>query len=344
MAHMSIRQASQMCYRLGTSLKAGIDLRAAVQREAGLGSPAYRRQLGEAADQLNRGATLAEALRQRGGYCPTLLCELADVGELTGNLDSVLLRLSDHYKHLARLRRTFLLGILWPAIQLTLAILVIGLLILFLGILGTSSSVFGLSGVRGLLVYAGIIVGIVVLCVLAVRGLLRGWFGPLPHALLMRTPVVGTTLQTMALARLSWTLSLALNAGLDAARAIRLALASTQNRYYTQHTDKAEAVIARRGQFHEALRATGAFRDEFLTSLENAEISGTETESLTRLSQDYQQRAETATLALSVAASVAIWILVAALLITMIFYLVLNMYVKPYREALEMVSFRLPRP
>ena len=62
----------------------------------------------------------------------------------------------------------------------------------------------------------------------------------------MRTPVVGTTLQTMALARLSWTLSLALNAGIDASRAIRMALDSTQNRYYTQHIDKAEAVIMRR--------------------------------------------------------------------------------------------------
>ena len=32
------------------------------------------------------------------------------------------------------------------------------------------------------------------------------------------------------------------------------------------------------------------------------EISGTESESLTRLSEDYQQRAETATMALAVAA------------------------------------------
>ncbi len=72
----------------------------------------------------------------------------------------------------------------------------------------------------------------------------------------MRVPVVGTTLQTMALARLSWTLSLALNAGIDARRAIRMALQSTQNRYYTQHIDKAEAVIVRGGQFHEALRRT----------------------------------------------------------------------------------------
>ena len=115
----------------------------------------------------------------------------------------------------------------------------------------------------------------------------------------------------MALARLAWTLSLALNAGIDARRAIRMALQSTQNRYYTQHTAEVDAVIVRGGQFHEALRRSGAFPEEFLTALENAEITGTESESLTRLSEDYQQRAETATLALTVAASFAIWALVA---------------------------------
>jgi type II secretory pathway component PulF len=148
----------------------------------------------------------------------------------------------------------------------------------------------------------------------------------------------------MALARLSWTLSLSLNAGIDANRAVRMALGATQNRYYTQHTDKADAVIMRHGQFHEALRATGVFGDEFLTALENAEISGTETESLAHLSEDYQKRAETATMALSVAASVAIWILVASLLVFMIFYLFINMIMRPRWEALDMLSRGRGRP
>ncbi len=338
MMHISTRQASQMCHRLGTALRAGVDMRAALARESGLGSPAFGRQMGRVADHVARGATLAEALRERGTYFPPLLCELVDVGETTGNLDAVLLHLAEHYQHLLRMRRAFLLGILWPAVQLVLALGAIGLLILLLGALGTSSAVFGLAGVSGLAIYGLVVFGVFALVVLIVCGLLRGWFGPWPNALLMRTPVVGTTLQTMALARLSWTLSLTLNAGIDAHRAVRMALASTQSRYYTQHIDAADAVIARRGQFHEALRATGAFREEFLTAVENAEISGTETESLAHLSRDYQQRAEAATMALSVAASVAIWILIGALLVFMIFYLFFNLYMKPQRELLEILS------
>jgi len=331
-----------MCQRLGTSLRAGVDIRAALQRESGIGSPAFRQNMAQVADRVNGGATLAESLRSCGKYFPDLTCELTDVGETTGNLESVLLRLSDHYQHLLRLRKTFLMGVFWPALELVMGVVVVGLLILFLGVLGTSAKVFGLSGFRGAMVYAAVVLGTAALIALAIRGLLRGWFGPLPSALLMRVPVVGRTLQTMALARLSWTLSLALNAGIDAGRAIRMALQSTQNRYFTDHIDKAEAVIMRRGQFHEALRATGVFRDDFLTALETAEVSGTESESLTRLSQDYQSQAETATLALAVAASVAIWMLVGALFIYVIFHLVTSLIIAPYTEALEMVALGRP--
>ena len=161
-------------------------------------------------------------------FFPPLTCELVDVGEQTGNLESVLLRLGEHYQHLLRLRRAFLMGILWPAIQLVGAIVIIGLLILFFGVLGTSATVFGLSGVSGLRTYLLCVFGCAAVLFVLIRGLLRGWFGPAPTAVLMRLPVIGSTLQTMALARLAWTLSLALNAGIDARRAIRMVLASTQ--------------------------------------------------------------------------------------------------------------------
>ena len=336
MAHISTRQASQMCQRIGTALRAGVDIVPTLDRETRHGSPTYRRHASEIATRVRGGASLAEAMRQCDPFFPPLTCELVDVGEQTGNLESVLLRLGEHYQHLLRLRRAFLTGILWPAIQLVGAIVIIGLLILLFGVLGTSATVFGLSGVSGLRTYLLFVFGCAAVLFVLIRGLLRGWFGPGPTAVLMRLPVIGSTLQTMALARLAWTLSLALNAGIDARRAMRMALASTQRRYFTAHTEAAERVVERGGQFHEALAETGVFGEDFLTALENAEISGTETESLSRLSQDYQQRAETATMAFAVAASVMIWLLVAALIVYLIFHLFFSLYLNPIQEALEM--------
>ncbi len=119
MAHISTRQASQMCQRLGTSLHAGVDVLATLRRESGVGSPPTGGTWLRWPNVSAGGATLAEAMRECAPYFPQLTCELIDVGEQTGNLESVLLRLSDHYQHLLRLRRTFLFGIFWPAVELT---------------------------------------------------------------------------------------------------------------------------------------------------------------------------------------------------------------------------------
>ena len=94
MAQMSIRLASQMCHRLGTALRAGVDIRAVLQRETASGHPTYREHMAQVLARVQGGATLAEGMRGCGAYFPDLVCELTDVGETTGNLESVLLRLA----------------------------------------------------------------------------------------------------------------------------------------------------------------------------------------------------------------------------------------------------------
>ena len=94
---------------------------AVLQREAEHGTPAYRRNMSHVRDKVSSGMTLAEGMRDCGTYFPPLTCELVDVGEQTGRLEAVLLRMAEHYQHVIRLRRVFLMGILWPAIELTSA-------------------------------------------------------------------------------------------------------------------------------------------------------------------------------------------------------------------------------
>lgn len=338
MARMSTRQVTKLCHRLGMALQAGLDVRDALQREARFGRTLYRQQLQQVADRVGRGAGIADAMRQSGSYFPTLAVELIDIGEQTGNLDSVLLRIAEHYQQLLQLRSRFLMGIAWPMLQLLGAICVIGLLILILGLLGASQGVFGLAGPRGLAVYSVVVISVGLIALLLGTGLVRGWFGPVTDAVTMRVPVVGHTIRTMALARLAWALSLALNAGMDACRSIRLALLSTQHPYFTRHMAGVEASVMRGSQFHEALRQTDAFPDDFLQALENAEVSGTESESLAHLSHEYGQQAAAALTTLGYVATIATWGAVAALLISVAFYLFLNLYLAPINEALEMLN------
>ncbi|MFO7902928.1 MAG: type II secretion system F family protein [Pirellulaceae bacterium] len=326
-----------MCHRLGISLNAGVDVLQVLQREAEHGPRAFRRNMSEVREKVSHGMSLSEAMRDGGSYFPPLMCELIHVGEETGRLDSVLLRLAEHYQQLITLRRKFLSGLLWPGLELGFAILVIGALIALPPMLfGVSIPVFGLSGARGAVIYFGIVLAVVLGGAAAGYGLTRGWFGTLPGRLIVHVPVVGKAIKTMALARHAWTLSLALDSGVEAGRAMRLALQSTHLRYFTRHIEQVAVDIQSGRQFHEALQRTRAFPHEFLTTLENAELSGTEGASLSRLSEDYQQQAESATTTLAVVGSMFIMGLVFGLLIFMIFYLVVNLYLKPINEALDM--------
>ncbi len=154
MAHISIGKTSKMCRSVGTSLEAGLNVVKVLQRESAHGSSRYRHQMDEVQQRVSRGATLAEAMGQSNGYFPPLVTELVGVGEETGRLEAVLSRLADHYDHLLKLRRVFLLGILWPGLQLLAAVMIVGGLILLPPLLlGVNVPVFGLTGVSGAIKY-----------------------------------------------------------------------------------------------------------------------------------------------------------------------------------------------
>lgn len=339
MARLSIRKSASFCHQLGVSLNAGVDVLQVLQRETEHGNRTFRRHLAEVAENVGHGGTLSEAMGACGTYFPPLMRELVSVGEETGRLESVLFRLAEHYQQLLKLRRTFFLGMFWPCLELTAAVLIIGGLITLPPMLfGVSIPVFGLSGARGAAIYFGIVAAVLVGGTVIGYGLSRGWFGTLPGRLLVHIPGVGKALKTMALARHAWTLSLALDAGVDAGRAMRLALQSTNLYYFTRHIEKVARAVECGRQFHEALQETNAFPHDYLSTVKNAELSGTEGASLAHLSQEYQQQAETASTTLTVIASMIILGLVFGLLIFMVFYLVFNLYLKPINEALEMTK------
>jgi type II secretory pathway component PulF len=341
MARIGLQPLARMLYRVGTSIHAGVDLRGIWDKETMRGTPGYRQQATIVRDRIDAGDNLAEALGACGGYFPPLVRDLTDVGEKTGRLEEVLLGLAQHYEHLMFLRRTFLFGIAWPSLQLLMALGVIGLLIYVLGMIGSGAGSepvdilgFGLVGGRGLVIYVVLVALVFGSMGLAAWALLRGWFGTAPIQLAMQIPVLGGYLRTSALSRFAWTFSLTLDSGLDAQRAMKLSLRSTQNPFYQSAIPAVDQALVQGREFHESLRATGLFPDDFLDSLEAAEVAGTPGETMSRLADDYRTRAATAAGALTMAATVGVWVTVGAFIILMIFRLAF-FYLSTLNEALK---------
>ncbi len=325
MAHISTTQLARFCNRVGTSLRAGIDIRTIFQREAQHGTARQRDVMDRLSRSVRAGDSIAKALAGENGYFPPLVCEMVEVGERTGKVDEVFLQLGEQYQHRLQLRRAFLIGVFWPALELGVAFIIIGLFILLMGTLvplQNGKPVFdplGIGvGVPGLINYLLIVGGIVAAATFLVWGLARGRFGPWPILALMRVPMLGKTLEMMALSRMAWTLAMANNSGMDPRRSVKLALRSANNPYYNSFQKPLDEQLARGAEMHEAFAHSRGFPAEFVDVVSNGELSGTLPESLLRLSEDYRRRAETSSGMLTVFASFAVWGLVALIIISFI--------------------------
>lgn len=329
---MGLANAANFCRRLGTGFRAGADLVTLLRAESGHGPARQRDAMRQVAEQVAGGDQLGDAMEMRRKFFPRLLISMTRVGEATGRLERTLLTLADHYDHQLQLRRAFLTSIAWPVLQFVMAIGVLSLLIWILGVLSpptggemTDILGFGLRGTRGVLIFWGylaLIFSVFAAVVAAFRYNLGGVQNLIP--LLYRVPVAGPALQTITLSRLAWTLSLALDAGLDPIRSISLALDSTDSDYYRSGAEDAEAAIRRGATLAGALQATDLFPDDFLTRIEIGELSGTDAEAIDQLAREYDERAKLAMKTLAGLASTVIWVSVIVMLIFLIFRMLFN--------------------
>ena len=325
---ISMSYLKQWLHRVGSGLRAGVDIRTLLKQESNHGPSSYRVVFAEFLRRVSRGDSFGDAARDAGDFFPPMVVEMIHVGEFTGKLDEVLLRLADHYDHMLSLRRMFMIGIAWPVAQLFLGIIVVGLMIWLVGALanpmgGEPPDYFGFgTGSRGLFNYACFVLSIVTVVggmIIAVR---RGWLGATGWRLALKIPLLGKCIETMALARMTWTLSLTLEAGADARKSLRMALRSSQLPLYTDVIERADAEILKGVEFHVAMQKMEVFPDEFLHAMETAEISGQLSESMIRLSRDYSDRAAMASKLLTGVATFIVYGGVAMLLI----YVIIRMF------------------
>ena len=104
-------------------------------------------------------------------------------------------------------------------------------MIYLMGFIGIDVLGFGLMGASGVLKYLAFVGTVLVILGLVIEANRRGvfWTRPIEYGVL-KVPVLGKALQTLALSRLAWSLQLTYGVGMDLQRA-SLSLRLMQNRY-----------------------------------------------------------------------------------------------------------------
>lgn len=329
LSSIRLGELAELSGRLAVSLEAGVDIRQILARESTAHlRPRLREELGAVKQAVDRGTSLAEALESRGDFFPPMFRQLVAVGEEAGRLSDVLRRMAEHYELRLRLRREFLAAIAWPAVQLGLAVGVLGLAILVMGFLppmpdtGKPFDIFGLGlyGFSGMMTFfaivAGLVAGAVALGIAIQRGL--AWTAGVQRAL-AAVPGLGRALQTLALARLTWALQLTLDAGMDVLRAVPLALRASAHAPYIEQSETLVRALRGGRDLTGAMADTRAFPGDFLDAVQVGEESGRLPEQLEVLAREYQDQARHALNVITRLAAVAVWLIVAAAIIVFIF-------------------------
>jgi type IV pilus assembly protein PilC len=330
-ARIGVRQLEGLCRRLSLSLEAGVDVRTIFAREAQHATGPLRRRLLEISDEINHGQSLSDALAATADFFPPIFREMVAVGEQTGHLDVVLDQMADHYQALLTARRTFWGAIVWPLFQLGVAVVVVGFLVALPSLLHIDVLHAGLT----FRAYVALVAAGVIAIWFLGRAMARGtlWVAPLQRFLL-QLPGLGPPLQTMALARLAWSMHLTFDTGMEVRRALNLSLRSTQNARYTSQIPAIDAEIAAGSSIYEAFRQVGGYPDEFLDTLATGEQSGKVVESMGLLARQYQERARLAIATLATLAGWVVWLIIAAAIIFLIFRIFGN-YLNTLNNALQ---------
>ena len=345
-SQISTKELSRLCRRLATSLEAGVDVRRVWRREAdGRVAGSLAARMRAVRDAVEQGDSLHEALEETGRYFPVMFRKLVSVGEQTGQLPEVLKRLSDHYDHQLTMRRDFLGRIAWPLIQLAIAVFVVGFLIWILGVIadfggGEPMDVLGLGlvGGQGAMIYFVSVAVLVVMLVVAVWLARRFLAESAPwHYFLLKMPWVGNAVRTLALSRLAWTLHLTDETGMDLREAIPLALGSTDNAFYYGQRKEIVAQINDGSTLCMAMEAAGGYPRDFLDTLEVGEETGQISESMGRLSRQYEEQAQKAMAVLTTVAGFAVWAAVATILVVVIFRLFFVGYLGQINKQLDLM-------
>ena len=291
---------------LATLLKAGMPLVQSLdilrQRVV---NPTFKSVLDSVHDRVRAGSSLSDAFGEHGSLFPPVYSASLLAGERSGNLDSVIRRYVAYDKIIGAVKRRTLSALIYPAILVTMMVLLIGIIVLKVVPafsefyanferelpLSTRIVVAVSDGVVSDLAFIAIgIVGVAVAAMAwsrqpAQRARLDKW--------LLEIPWVGETTRKFYTSQLARMLATLLGGGIPLVNALEISVRSLSNRYLSRELDRVRVRVQEGQGFAAALRERTIFPDVAVKMVEVGEQTGALQEMLNSLAEFYDEEIET---------------------------------------------------
>jgi type IV pilus assembly protein PilC len=291
---------------LATLLKAGMPLVQSLDiLRQRVGNPTFKAVLDGVYEKVKAGTALSDAFAEHPDLFPAVYSASLMAGERAGNLDEVIRRYVAYEKVIGAVRRRTISALIYPAILVTLMLILIGIIVL--RVVPAFSEFYNQFGrqlplsTRIIVGISNVLVGNFLLIVVgvgaAVIGLLTWWRQPGQrtriHRILLELPWAGETVRKFATAQVARTLATLLGGGIPLVNALEIAARSMTNRYLASELADVTRSVREGESFAAGLLARGVFPDVAVKMVEVGESTGALQEMLNSLAEFYDEEIET---------------------------------------------------
>lgn len=302
------RDLSAFCRQFCSILSAGVSITTALHMlEEQTEKKPVKKAIGEVRADVERGESLADAMRRQGKVFPAILVNMVEAGETSGSLDSSLERIAIHFEKEAKLKSLMRKAMIYPIVVACVATIVI--IVMLAKVIPKFLEMFSQMNVKMplptqivinmsnfmksywyfvILVIIGIVVGL--------RGLKT-----LPNGerflanLSLRMPLFGKLVKKSACARLSRTLSTLLRSGISLIDAIDIAARTMDNVIIKKVLLDSKEEVARGVPLSLPLKECGIFPSMVYQMISIGEETGNLEDMLDCVADYYEEEVEMGT-------------------------------------------------
>lgn len=257
------------------------------------------------AEDIQKGLSLNEAMQEQGNTFPLLLINMIRAGEMSGSLDTVLVKMADHYDRELKLLSKVKSSMAYPVILLVVTFSVMLLLFVFIlpnfftmfdGVADLPAITRGIMAISNFLIERWYVVLLVLAAIVGVFAMSKQVevIARFYDRLKLQIPVFGKLNKRVYMSRFASSMETLYSSGVSIVDAIETSVIILNNRYVTEAFTGVMEDIRRGEMFSTALEKVDLFDGMFTSMVYMGEESGSLDEVLGKMSAFYDNDAQAA--------------------------------------------------
>ena len=297
-------ELSAFCSQVALILSAGLPLYDGMETLADASKDSPNADLYRKVSQVVNETGSLHAALQADDRWPNYLVEMAGIGEQTGELERVMLSLSDYYSREDRIRSAVVNAVTYPLVLSGMLVIIIAVMLwkvlpvfrqvldsMGVGLDGTGHHMMGVGAAIGWIVLA--LVGLVLLSVLVVLILLRTSARPKVMAFLMRCfPSLRRITGRLGASRVASVLGMMLSSGFPTGEAFRLLPSVMTDEATTKKVENIAKKLDDGATLADSISESGLFEPLHDRMIRMGVAAGKEDQVMVRLASLYEEDVE----------------------------------------------------